>query len=348
MTQACETSEVARFQVFCRRCIDKTGAACGELPEFAKDRETVRSLYEAMVVSRSFDEKAISLQRTGRLGTYASSLGQEAVGVGVASAMAASDVFLPSFREHGAQLVRGVSLEELFLYWGGDERGNNFAGPRHDFPNCIPVASHFPHAAGAGLALQLQGKKAAAVCIAGDGATSKGDFYEALNIAGAWRLPVLFVICNNQWAISVSRKAQTKAQTLAQKAIAAGLPGEQVDGNDVVAVKAATEEALGQIRDGHGPCVIEALTYRLGDHTTADDARRYRDDAKVSAHWEEEPVARLRAYITAQSWWTSADERDLLSACAEKVDAAAETYLSTPPESPEAIFAHLYAGGGNG
>ncbi len=347
MTSACEHCEVAHFRVICRRCIDETGDTCGELPEFATDRESVRSLYEAMVLTRSFDAKAVALQRTGRLGTYASSLGQEAVGVGVASAMLSEDVFLPSFREHGAQLVRGVSLEELFLYWGGDERGNAFAGPKHDFPNCIPVASHFPHAAGAGLALQIQGKKAAAVCIAGDGATSKGDFYEAMNIAGAWRLPVLFVITNNQWAISVSRKTQTKAQTLAQKAIAAGLPGEQVDGNDVIAVKAAVGEALIKIRDGRGPRLIEALTYRLGDHTTADDARRYRDDAEVSTHWKEEPVARLRVFISAKGWWSSADEHDLLAKCADKVDAAAEAYLRTPPEQPEATFKHLYAGGEN-
>ncbi|NNF77570.1 MAG: pyruvate dehydrogenase (acetyl-transferring) E1 component subunit alpha, partial [Rhizobiales bacterium] len=343
MASSCNVHTVAHFEINCHCCLDAAGRPCGTLPLFAQNPDRLRKLYRAMALTRAFDEKAIALQRTGRLGTYASSLGQEAVGVGIASAMIDEDVLLPSFREHGAQLVRGVSLKELLLYWGGDERGSAFEGPDRDFPVCIPVASHFPHAAGVGLALKLKGRQAAAVCIAGDGATSKGDFYEAINIAGAWSLPVLFVIANNQWAISVSRAAQTKTRTLAQKAIAAGIETKQVDGNDVIGVTAVTDDALKSIRKGGGPQLIEALTYRLGDHTTADDSRRYRDDDLVSKHWKEEPLIRLRTYLVEQGWWTSDDEHELLTDCTQEVAAAAEAYLETPAEPTEAIFKHLFA-----
>ena len=214
------------------------------------DREALVGLYRAMVLARTFDAKAIALQRTGRLGTFPSGLGQEAVGVGLAAAMGRHDVFLPSFREHGAQIVRGVTLEELFLFWGGDERGNVFAGPVEDFPVSVPVGSHVPHAVGAALAFKLRREPRVAVAALGDGATSKGDFYEALNVAGVWALPVVFVVANNQWAISVPRASQTRAETLAQKAIAAGFDGVQVDGNDVIAVRQVVAEALDKARAG--------------------------------------------------------------------------------------------------
>ena len=323
--------------------LDPAGQVVNDLPDFAGDRDTLVAMYAAMVKTRAFDTKAIALQRTGRLGTYASSLGQEAIGVGVAFAMRAEDVFLPSFREHGAQLVRGVSLEELFLYWGGDERGNDFAGPRQDFPVCIPVASQFPHAAGVALAMVQKGEPGVAVAVAGDGATSKGDFYEAMNIVGAWRLPAVFVINNNQWAISVRRSDQTAAETLAQKGAAAGLPGEQVDGNDVIAVRDAVGRALARARAGEGGTLIECLSYRLGDHTTADDASRYREDDEVRPHWKEEPLARLRAYLTEAHGWTKDEEEALLSDAQTEVEAAAERYRATDPEPPRAMLKHLFA-----
>ncbi len=323
--------------------LDPAGQVVNDLPDFAGDRDTLVAMYGAMVKTRAFDTKAIALQRTGRLGTYASSLGQEAIGVGVAFAMRAEDVFLPSFREHGAQLVRGVSLEELFLYWGGDERGNDFAGPRQDFPVCIPVASQFPHAAGVALAMVQKGGPGVAVAVAGDGATSKGDFYEAMNIVGAWRLPAVFVINNNQWAISVRRSDQTAAETLAQKGAAAGLPGEQVDGNDVIAVREAVGRALARARAGYGGSLIECLSYRLGDHTTADDASRYREDDEVRPHWKEEPLARLRTFLTEAQGWTKEEEEALLSGAQTEVDAAAERYLATEPEPPRAMLERLFA-----
>lgn len=333
---------VASFDIPYTRYLDPDGSIVAALPAFARDPAPLASLYRAMVLTRSFDEKAIELQRTGRLGTFASSLGQEAVAVGTGAAMRADDVLLPSFRERGAQLLRGVTLTELFLYWGGDERGQDYAGPREDFPDCVPVASHAPHATGVALALKLKGGQRAAVCVLGDGATSKGDFYEALNCAGVWRLPLVFVVNNNQWAISVPRAAQTAAETLAQKAVSAGVPGEQVDGNDVIAVRDAVERALARARAGKGAMLVEAVTYRLSDHTTADDASRYRDDAEVTAHWREEPIARLRTYLSGIDAWSRDDEEALLTACKAEVEAAAEAFLEIPPQPAGAIFDFLH------
>src|SRR6516162_8403031 len=291
---------VARFEIRYSRFLDLKGNAVRALPDFARDRAELVALYRAMVMARRFDAKAVALQRTGRLGTFASALGQEAVPVGVASAMLTEDVLLPSFREHGAQLWRGVSPVELFLYWGGDERGSDFAEAREDFPVCVPVATHAPHAVGVALAFKLRREKRAAVCVFGDGATSKGDVAEALNAAGVWQLPVVFVINNNRWAISLPLAHQTAAETLAQKAIAAGIEGEQVDGNDVIAVREAVARAVAKARSGGGPHLIEALTYRLSDHTTADDARRYRSDVDVSPHWGEDSITRLRNHLVGR------------------------------------------------
>src|SRR6202051_1688574 len=254
---------IARFEVRHRNYLAPDGTVRKRLPDFAADFDLLASLLRAMALTRAFDLKAVALQRTGRLGTYAVSLGQEAVSVGIASAMREEDVLLPSYRDNGALLWRGVKLEEILLFWGGDERGNCFSGPLHDFPFCVPVGSQAPHAAGVAYAFKLRKEPRVAVCLFGDGATSKGDVYEAMNFAGVHKLPVVFVATNNQWAISVPFRLQTACETLAQKAIAAGFIGEQVDGNDIVATHAAAEEAIEAARNGRGPCFIEAVTYRL-------------------------------------------------------------------------------------
>jgi len=334
---------VSELGISISRVLDSEGKVVGAMPDFARDPVMLLRLYRALVLTRTFDTKAVALQRTGRLGTFASSLGQEAVAVGVAAAMRPDDVFIPSFREHGGQLWRGVTLKELFLYWGGDERGNDFAGPREDFPNCVPVGSHAPHAVGVALAFRLRGDKRAAVCVFGDGATSKGDVAEALNMAGVWKVPTVFVVNNNAWAISVPREKQSAAATLAQKAVAAGVVGEQVDGNDVIAVCAVVERALARGRQGLGPTVIEALTYRLCDHTTADDASRYRDDAEVSHHWPAEPLVRLRNFLTHAGHWNKAAEEALLHECTNAVERAAADYLATAPQPLSANFDFVYA-----
>jgi len=325
------------------RVLDVDGKVVGNFPKFASDPDELLRLYRILVLTRTFDTKAIALQRTGQLGTYASSLGQEAVSVGAAAAMQPDDVFLPSFREHGGQLWRGATLNELFLYWGGDERGNDFAGPRGDFPNCATVGSHPPHAVGVALAFRLRREQRASVCIFGDGATSKGDFAEALNMAGVWQVPAVFVINSNGWAISMPRARQSAAATLAQKAVAAGIPGEQVDGNDVIAVRSVTERALTRARQGHGPSLIEAVTYRLCDHTTSDDASRYRDDAEVSRHWPAEPLVRLRNFLVSARHWDKDKEEALLHECNGAVEQAAKEYLATPPQPIAANFDYTYA-----
>jgi pyruvate dehydrogenase E1 component alpha subunit len=334
---------VAPSRVNPAQVVDPDGHVVGPLPEWATDREALVGLYRAMVVTRTFDAKAVSLQRTGRLGTYGSSLGQEAVAVGLASAMRSEDVLVPSFREPGAQLLRGVTMVELLLYWGGDERGSDFAGPRDDFPICVPVGSQAAHAAGVAMAFALRREPRVAVCVFGDGATSKGDVYEAMNFAGVRELPVVFVVDNNGWAISTPRARQTAAATLAQKSVAVGFDGEQVDGNDVIAVREVVGRSIEAARRGEGPGLVEALTYRLADHTTADDASRYRDDAEVTAHWKEDPVARLRRYLSDRGWWERADEQALLESSVAEVDAAAAQYLATPALPPAAMFDNLYA-----
>ena len=334
---------IAKFAVRRRAYLAPDGSVLRELPDFAADQNLVVSLYRAMVLTRTFDLKAVSLQRTGRLGTYATSLGQEAVAVGIASAMQPEDALFPSYRDNAALLWRGVTMEEILLFWGGDERGSRWSGPTHDFPFCIPVGSQAPHAAGVAYAFKYRKESRVAVCILGDGATSKGDVSEAMNFAGVWKLPLVFVINNNQWAISVPLKLQTASQTLAQKAIAAGFSGEQVDGNDVIAVRAAVDAAIASTRAGEGPRLIEAVTYRLGDHTTADDASRYRPAEEVKERWKEEPIVRLRTYLVSRMNWSKKEEEKVTGECEERVETAIKRYLATPPRPPESMFDHLYA-----
>ncbi len=228
------------------RYLDSDGRPLGELPAWAGDSDALVGLYRQMLLTRLFDQKAVALQRTGRIGTYAPTLGQEAIGVAIGSQMRAEDVLVPYYRDTAVQLMRGVRMEDILLYWGGDERGSDYAEPlaAQDFPICVPIATQALHACGVASAFRIRGEHRVAVTTCGDGATSKGDFLEALNVAGAWQLPVLFVVNNNQWAISVPRRIQCGAPTLAEKAVGAGFPGEQVDGNDVLAVAERVRAAL--------------------------------------------------------------------------------------------------------
>lgn len=341
--KAGEGSVVAQFHIRYRRFLDPDGGLLPHPPALANDSETLRELYKGMALARAFDLKAIALQRTGELRTYPSCQGQEAIAVGLASAMDADDVLLPTYREQGAQIWRGITLTELMLYWAGDERGSNYAMPRRDFPVSVPIASHTIQAAGVATAMKLRDERRVAVCTIGDGATSEGDFYEAVNLAGVWKLPLVFVVSNNQWAISMPREAQTAAQTIAQKALAGGFTGEQVDGNDIIAVRVAVEEAVQKARSGGGPTLIEALTYRLSDHTTADDATRYRVEDEVSKQWANDPITRLRTYLGKQGWWTKADEEALTSDCKARLDAAVKEFLAMPPQPVTDMFDYLFA-----
>jgi pyruvate dehydrogenase E1 component alpha subunit len=333
----------AHFEIPYRVCLATDGTLCGPLPGFARDRELLLRLYRFMVRARVFDTKAVNLQRTGKLGTYPSCLGHEATHVGVGSAMRAEDVLFTVYREIGTKFWRGVDMLDILLYWGGDERGTNYRRTPHDFPFCVPIGSQMPQAAGAALAFQIRGEPRCVLVYIGDGGTSQGAFYEALNLAGARALPLVCVVVNNRWAISVPVSAQTAAQTLAQKAIAAGIPGVQVDGNDVLMVRETVSEALERARRGGGPSVIEALTYRLSDHTTSDDATRYRSAAEVEAAQRIEPIGRMRAFLEAQGLWSEAAEQSLRRECGEAVDAAVKQYLATPKQSTDSMFDYLYA-----
>ncbi|WP_346838244.1 pyruvate dehydrogenase (acetyl-transferring) E1 component subunit alpha [Microbulbifer sp. SAOS-129_SWC] len=337
---------VASFDIASLQYLDEQGRATQELPAFATP-DVLLAMYRQMALARLVDDRAVKLQRTGQLGTYPSTLGQEAIGVGTGAALQPSDVYCPYYRETGALLERGVEIEEILAIWGGDERGQNYAHDPEDLPLCVPIATQLLHAAGVAFALKYKNEQLGepprvAVTSAGDGATSKGDFYEALNLAGVWQLPVVFVINNNQWAISVARGAQTAANTLAQKAIAAGIPGLQVDGNDIVAVRQAVADAVERAGSGAGPTLIEALSYRLCDHTTADDASRYRPQEEVLEAERCEPVARLRRYLVDAGHWDDDSEGELQRELAEILEDALSTYRDRPADTATAMFDHLY------
>jgi pyruvate dehydrogenase E1 component alpha subunit len=345
MTEDKTDTLVASFEIRCRRFLDENGEPLVSLPARARDPQFLKSLYHAMSLTRAFDAKCVSLQRTGRLGTYATALGQEAVPVGVAAAMRESDVLVPSYREQGAQIWRGVRMEEILIYFGGDESGHAYTDPcvAHDLPISITVGNHALHAAGVAAALKLKGEDRAAVCVFGDGATSKGDVYEAFNVAGVWSLPLVFVITNNRWAISTPLDRQTAAKTLAQKGLAGGLRVLEVDGNDVLAVHDAVQEALAFAREGKGASVIECLTYRLNHHNTADDSTRYREPSEVEARWVQCPLKRLRAFLEKRSWWSDPNEKAMQAEIADQIEASVARYLAHPAPSVESMFAHLYA-----
>ncbi|MBS7458189.1 pyruvate dehydrogenase (acetyl-transferring) E1 component subunit alpha [Coralloluteibacterium stylophorae] len=334
---------VATFEIEYLQYMDADGRLVrDDLPEFARDPARLVELYKQMLRVRSFDTKAIALQRTGKLGTYASCLGHEATHIGIGAAMQYDDVLAPSYREYGAQFMRGVRPRDVLMYWGGDERGNDFAGPPHDYPWCVPIGTQCLHAAGAALAFKLRGEPRVGVACVGDGGSSKTDTYAAINSAGAYGLPFIQCIINNQWAISVPRSAQTGAKTLAQKGLAGGLESLQVDGNDIIAVHAAMDHALKRARNGHGGSVIEFVTYRLSDHTTADDARRYRPDDEVKAAWEREPMKRLRTWLIAQKAWSEAEETEWKAECGREIDAEVDAYLGSRAQPVESMFDHIY------
>ncbi len=321
--------------------LDSEGQADAALmPEI--DASRIRDLYRDMVQMRTFDTKALKLQRQGRMGTWPPIKGQEAVQAGVAMAMGEDDWLIPAFREHGIMVLRGVPLHLVFAYWAGDERGSSYPAGVRCFPVAVPVGSQWQHGTGVGLSLKLRGEPAVAVTFGGDGSTSEGDFHEAVNCAGVYGANTLFVIQNNQWAISVPLHRQTAAESLAQKAHAYGIPGIQVDGNDVFAVYAAATEAIERIRRGDGPTLIEAVTYRLGDHTTADDASRYRADEELEKWEGRDPILRLRRYLVSRDLWDDDQEAVLQEEAVSWVDGQVKELEAMEPQAPEDIFTSMY------
>jgi pyruvate dehydrogenase E1 component alpha subunit len=306
------------------------------------EREQVEAMYSQMVFGRELDAKAIRLQRQGRMGTWASLRGQEAVQVGAAAAMTDEDWLVPAFREHVAMIERGVPGHLLLSYWAGDERGSAFPDGVRVLPVPVPVGSQFPHGVGVGMSLSMRGEHACAVTFIGDGATSEGDFHEALNFAGVFKAKTVFIVQNNQWAISVPLSQQTASETIAQRGWAYGFPGIQVDGNDLFAVYSACREAFERARSGGGPTLIEAVTYRLGDHTTADDASRYRSDDEVADWKDRDPIDRLRRFMEARGWWDDRRQEELEARSKSRVEEMVAAMQDMSPQPPSAIFEYMY------
>jgi pyruvate dehydrogenase E1 component alpha subunit len=331
----------------CTRYVDPSGkATCDNPTERIEGSPSTRQLidfYKTMVLIRQFDNKAVALQRTGQMGTYPSCLGQEAFSTGIGYAMRDDDVFIAYYRDQATQYLRGVTLSQMFQLWGGDERANDFKGvAQFDLPVCVPIATQVTHAAGVATAIKVRGEHRAALVTCGDGATSRGDFYESLNVAGVWHLPLVVVVNNNQWAISVPGELQTAAKSIAVKAEAAGLPSERVDGNDVLAVYDACNRALKRARAGKGATLIECVSYRLCDHTTADDASRYRHADELKEAWSYEPISRMRTFLNDRDLWTAELEQQWQADVEKQVEEAARAYLNTPPQKPDDLFDYLY------
>ncbi len=331
---------IASFNVKRLEVLDEEGNADESLmPPFGDG--DIRRIHELMVLSRTFDERALSLQREGRIGTYPSILGQEAAQVGSAYALENTDWIFPSFRETGMYLTLGYPAHLLFQYWAGDERGLVAPEGLNILPVSVSVGTHIPHAAGAAMAARYRGDRIAVIAYFGEGGTSKGDFHEGFNLAGVFRLPVVFLCQNNQWAISLPREMQTAAETLAQKAIAYGFEGVQVDGNDVFAVYAATRSALDKARNGGGPTFIECFTYRISDHTTADDAARYRSREEVEAWKEKDPIKRVEKYMEKRGMITEGYMRELRERTAAIIDQAVIKAESENPPLTVDMFLNI-------
>lgn len=286
-----KTTEEKMYQI-----LDKDGVIVNkeDLPDFSD--EELLEIFKTMLFTRVIDERALSYQRQGRMLTYAPNTGQEGAQVGSAFAMKKSDWLVPAFRELGAWLTHGAKLKDIYLYWYGNEWGSHMPDVKI-LPVSVPIASQFQHAVGLGMSINIKKEDDVVVAYVGDGGTSIGDFHEALNFASVFNAPTVFIIQNNQYAISVPRKTQTKTDTLAQKALAYNMPSILVDGNDVFAMYKATKEAVDRARDGGGPTLIEAYTYRLGAHTTSDDPTKYREDSEVEKWRDKDPIDRLRKYL---------------------------------------------------
>jgi len=334
--------KVASFSIDYLQIVDEKGKCDKKLmPKLTK--KTIQNIYTMLVKIRVFDEKALKLQRQGRLGTYAPTLGQEASQVGSIFPLKKSDWVFPTFRENGAVIARGWPMHQLLQYWNGDERGSILPKDNRTFPISIPVGTQTPHAVGTAWASIIKKTKDVSLVYFGDGGSSKGDVYEAMNIAGVFKLPVIFICQNNQFAISLGRKQQTAAETIAQKAIAAGIYGIQVDGNDVFAVIQATQEACDRARKGKGPTLIECVTYRMSDHTTSDDAKRYRSDKEVKAWAKKDPLLRVKKYMESQKIWSNKDENILRKAMTKEVEDAVAKMEALDKPNPEDMFLYTFA-----
>jgi len=306
--------------------------------------EQVVFLYEQMLNGRQLDEIAFKLQRSGRIFTYPQNKGQEACALGSGFAMRKGiDWLVPCYRENAALFLHGLPMAKVLLYWAGDERGNIIPEGVRVTPISVPIGTQMLHATGIAWAAKIQKKDEVAITYFGDGATSEGDFHEAMNFATAFSVPCIFFCQNNQWAISVPREQQMASETVAQKGIAYGAHCVQVDGNDLFAVYRATYEARERARAGGGVTLIEAITYRLGDHTTADDARRYRDPEEVEAWRSKDPIIRTRKYLESKGLWNEAKQAEAQSRAEAITKAVQDEVLGMPAPDRKEMFEHLFA-----
>jgi pyruvate dehydrogenase E1 component alpha subunit len=306
------------------------------------DQETL-TLYQKMLFIRLADQRALLLQRQGRFGTYAPIWGQEACQVGSTYVLQKGDWVFPAFREIGATLMMGIPLKNYFLYWVGNEIGSRAPEGINFFPVSVPVGTHPLHAVGAAWAAKLKGDKIVTIAYFGDGATSEGDFHEAMNFAGVFKTPTIFFCQNNQYAISVPRSMQTASKTLAQKAIAYGFDGIQIDGNDLFAVITASKEAVNKARSGGGPTLIEGVTFRFGPHTTADDPTKYRTEKEIEPWKPLEPLIRLRLYLKKKGLWNEEVEQKMTEEAQKEIDQAVKDVEAVPPPEPDEMFTSVFA-----
>lgn len=309
------------------------------------DTDFLLKLLHFMLLGRRFDERQLNLQRQGRMGTYPPISGQEAAQLGAVAALATDDWMVPSFRETAAEIYRGRTLESVLLANNGFNEGGKVPEKINNLPVSVPVGSQLLHAVGIAWSMRYRNKSDVVMTFFGDGATSEGDFHEALNFAGVYQLPVVFVCQNNQWAISVPRAKQTRSQTLAQKSIAYGIAGVQVDGNDILAVHLAASEAVARARRGEGATLIECVTYRMGLHTTADDPKRYRSEEEVTPWKVKDPLIRFQNYLKTKQILDdgriAAMEEEIAAAIARAVEQA-ESQMKQLGAALD-MFDHTYA-----
>ena len=333
---------IEKFEVEYLQVLDENGKADEKLMPALSSKQ-IKERYELMILMRTFDNKSFSLQRQGRIGTYIQFKGQEASQLGSAYALEDKDWMFPMYRSGGALIVRKHPMHMLLQYNGGDIRGLKSAENINNFPISIAVGTQTPHAVGCAWASKLKKEKTVSLVYTGDGGTSRGDFHDALNFAGVYKVPCIVVVENNQYAISTPRKKQTAAETLAQKAIAYGVKGIQVDGNDVFAVYKATKEAIDYARAGNGTTLIETLTYRMADHSTSDDAKKYRSDKEVQEWAKKDPILRLEKFMKAKKLLDDSYKKEVAKKAREKVEKEVEAYEKLEDPKPEEIMKYTYA-----
>jgi pyruvate dehydrogenase E1 component alpha subunit len=305
--------------------------------------DDLKRLYRTFLLARRFDERMLRLQRQGRIGTFGPTRGHEGAVLGSVYALRPTDWIVPYYREWPAYMWRGWPLENLVLYYAGFAEGMRIPDGNRDLPLCIPIASQVPHAVGVAYAARYKGEDSVALVYLGDGATSHGDCQEAMNFGGVFQVPLVFFVLNNQWAISLPRSRQTRAKTLAQKAAAYGFPGVQVDGNDLLACYVATREAVERARQGQGPTLIEAVTYRLSMHTTADDPTKYRSEDEVKAWEAKEPWPRFRRYVEQKGVIDEQSHAALEAEVEAEIRGAIERAEARMEPALLDVFEHVYA-----